>query len=87
MVKGPRTCSRSLAVRITQAFTPATTTAQSDLPATEFQARAAEEIDRFLPDGSALMMEMLSDDAVMRKQARVCRGDPSRTVASWQTPT
>ena len=37
----------------------------------EFQARAAEELVR-LPDGSAIA-EMLSDYAVMRKQARICR--------------
>lgn len=37
----------------------------------EFQARAAEELAR-LADGSAIA-EMLSDYAVMREQARVCR--------------
>ncbi len=37
----------------------------------EFQARAAEEI-RLLPGRSAVA-EMLSDYAVMREQARVCR--------------
>ncbi|UXU74174.1 hypothetical protein GB880_009640 [Paracoccus sp. SMMA_5_TC] len=36
----------------------------------EFQARAAEELSR-LPHGSAVV-EMLSDYAVMRDQARVC---------------
>ncbi len=35
-----------------------------------FQARAAEEVQA-LPDGSAIV-EMLSDYAVMREQARVC---------------
>jgi len=34
------------------------------------QARAAEEV-RALPDGSAVV-EMLSDYAVMRDQARIC---------------
>jgi len=37
----------------------------------EFQARAAEEL-ALLPQGSAVA-EMLSDYAVMREQARVCR--------------
>lgn len=38
----------------------------------EFQARAAEEL-ALLPEGSAIM-EMLSDYAVMREQARTCDG-------------
>lgn len=37
----------------------------------EFQARAAEEL-ALLPQGSAVA-EMLSDYAVMREQARVCK--------------
>jgi hypothetical protein len=37
----------------------------------EFQARAAEEL-ALLPGGSAVV-EMLSDYAVMREQARACR--------------
>ncbi|WP_256372703.1 hypothetical protein [Roseibium sp. RKSG952] len=36
----------------------------------EFQARVAQEL-AFLPDGSAVV-EMMSDYAVMRDQARVC---------------
>lgn len=36
----------------------------------EFQSRAAEEL-ALLPDGSAVV-EMMSDYAVMRDQARVC---------------
>jgi len=36
----------------------------------EFQARAAEEV-RALPEGSAVV-EMLSDYAIMREQARGC---------------
>lgn len=36
----------------------------------EFQARAAEELD-LLPEGSAIA-EMMSNYAVMREQARVC---------------
>jgi hypothetical protein len=36
----------------------------------EFQARAAEEVQA-LPEGSAIV-EMLSDYAVMREQARAC---------------
>ena len=38
----------------------------------EFQARAADELDLF-PERSAIV-EMLSDYAVMREQARECRG-------------
>jgi hypothetical protein len=38
----------------------------------EFQARAAEEL-AMLPDGSAVV-EMMGDYAVMREQARACRG-------------
>lgn len=38
----------------------------------EFQTRAAEELVTLL-EGSAIA-EMLSDYAVMRQQARVCRG-------------
>ncbi|MBC7152746.1 MAG: hypothetical protein H5U22_25560 [Rhizobium sp.] len=38
----------------------------------EFQAHAAEET-RLLPAGSAIL-EMLSDYAVMREQARLCAG-------------
>lgn len=37
----------------------------------EFQAQAVEDLD-LLPEGSAIA-EMLSDHAVMRKQARECR--------------
>jgi hypothetical protein len=37
-----------------------------------FQARAAEELD-LLPEGS-VVVEMLSDYAVMREQARGCAG-------------
>ncbi len=37
-----------------------------------FQARAVEEV-KALPEGSAVV-EMLSDYADMREQARVCRG-------------
>ena len=37
---------------------------------TEFQTRAAEEV-KALPEGSAIV-EMLSDFAVMREQARGC---------------
>jgi uncharacterized protein YceK len=40
----------------------------------EFQARAAEELDR-LPEGS-MIEEMLGDYAVMREQARVCGSSP-----------
>jgi len=36
----------------------------------EFQARAADELD-LLPEGSAIV-ELLSDFAVMRDQARAC---------------
>ena len=36
----------------------------------EFQSRAAEELE-MLPDGSAVV-EMVTDYAVMRDQARVC---------------
>lgn len=36
----------------------------------EFQARAADELD-LLPEGSAIL-ELLSDFAVMRDQARAC---------------
>jgi len=38
----------------------------------EFQARAAEEL-AMLPDGS-VVVEMMADYAVMREQARNCRG-------------
>jgi hypothetical protein len=38
---------------------------------TEFQSRAAEELE-MLPDGSAVV-EMMADYAVMRDQARACR--------------
>ena len=38
----------------------------------EFQTRAAEDVQA-LPEGSAIV-EMLSDYAVMREQARVCNG-------------
>lgn len=38
----------------------------------EFQARVAQEL-ALLPDGSAVV-EMMSDYAVMRDQARVCSG-------------
>lgn len=38
-----------------------------------FQARAAEELD-LLPEGSVIV-EMLSDYAVMREQARGCVGE------------
>ncbi|MBB4267591.1 hypothetical protein GGD89_003238 [Roseospira visakhapatnamensis] len=38
----------------------------------EVQARAADELD-LLPEGSAVV-EMLSDYAVMREQARACAG-------------
>jgi hypothetical protein len=38
----------------------------------DVQARAAEELD-LLPEGSVIV-EMLSDYAVMREQARGCRG-------------
>ena len=37
----------------------------------EFQVQAADELARFLPPGSAII-EMLSEYAVMREQARVC---------------
>ena len=39
----------------------------------ELQARAAEEL-AMLPDGS-VVVEMMSDYAVMREQARVCAGN------------
>ena len=39
----------------------------------EVQARAAEEL-AMLPDGS-VVVEMMSDYAVMREQARVCAGN------------
>jgi hypothetical protein len=39
----------------------------------EFQARAADELG-LLPEGSAVI-EMLSDYAVMREQARACDSD------------
>jgi hypothetical protein len=38
----------------------------------EFQVRAAEEL-ALLPEGSAIA-EMLADYAVMREQARACKG-------------
>ena len=38
----------------------------------ELQARAAEQVQA-LPEGS-MIVEMLSDYAVIREQARVCRG-------------
>jgi hypothetical protein len=41
----------------------------------EFQAQAAEDL-AFLPEKSAIA-EMLSDYAVMREQARVCRSGAS----------
>ena len=40
----------------------------------EFQARAAEEL-ALLPEGSAIV-EMLTDYAVLREQARVCQWHP-----------
>jgi len=42
----------------------------------EFQERAAQELT-LLPDGSAVV-EMLSDYAVMRDQARACRATRAR---------
>ena len=39
----------------------------------EFRARAAEELE-LLPEGSPII-EMLSDYAVMREQARACRSE------------
>jgi len=41
---------------------------------TGFQARAAEEVQA-LPEGAAVV-EMLSDYAVMREQARGCQSHP-----------
>ncbi|TVR78609.1 MAG: hypothetical protein EA405_14160 [Rhodospirillales bacterium] len=79
-----RCSTRRLAVLATAAsFLSGCATVGSDLrivtvcpPVVEYsrevQARAAEELDG-LPDGSAIA-EMLSDYAVMREQARACRG-------------
>jgi hypothetical protein len=39
----------------------------------EFQARAADELKRLLDDSA--VVEMLSDYAVMREQARACRSE------------
>jgi len=44
-----------------------------------FQARAAAEVQS-LQDGSAVV-EMLSDYAVMREQARVCQSQPAAARA------
>lgn len=47
----------------------------------EIQARAAEEL-AMLPDGSAVV-EMVSDFAVMRDQARFCGVAATFTVPRW----